>query len=85
MGSLKKSRSKGEKFGLKKELKELRKELGERERAAVKEILTKSGVVLATLTSAAPEGPLRHLPEGHFDLVVIDECSQVPSLFTNTT
>ena len=30
-----------------------------------------------TLTSASSvDGPLKHLPEGHFDLAVIDECSQ---------
>ena len=44
---------------------------------ATKEVLTGTQVVLATLTSASSkDGPLRHLPENHFDLAVIDECSQ---------
>jgi len=34
-------------------------------------------VVLATLTTASPEGPLKQLAEKHFDVTVIDECSQV--------
>lgn len=33
--------------------------------------------MLATLTSATQDGPLKHLPPDHFDMVVIDECSQV--------
>ncbi len=76
LAKLKKSRSKGEQAGLKRDLKELRKELVERERKAVKEILGRAEVVLSTLTSASPDGPLRQVPESHFDLVVIDECSQ---------
>jgi ATP-dependent RNA/DNA helicase IGHMBP2 len=59
------------------ELKELRKELNERERRATKEILGRAEVVLSTLTSASPDGPMRQLPENHFDMTVIDECSQV--------
>jgi len=39
LGKLKKSRSKGERASLSKELRELRKELFEREKAAVKQIL----------------------------------------------
>lgn len=73
---MKKSRSKGEQSGLRREIKELRKELHERERKAVKEILRHSEVVLSTLTSASVEGPLRHVKERHFDITVIDECSQ---------
>jgi ATP-dependent RNA/DNA helicase IGHMBP2 len=34
-------------------------------------------VILCTLTSATDDGPLRLLPPNHFDIVVIDECSQV--------
>ena len=34
-------------------------------------------VVLATLTSSSNvDGALKNLPEAHFDLAVIDECSQ---------
>ncbi|XP_059090373.1 DNA-binding protein SMUBP-2-like [Tigriopus californicus] len=73
---MKKSRSKGEQSGLRREIKELRKELHERERNAVKEILRHSEVVLSTLTSASVEGPLRHVKERHFNITVIDECSQ---------
>ena len=58
-------------------MRELQKELRERERKAMREILTGADVVLATLTSASGDGPLKHVPENHFDLTVIDECSQV--------
>jgi ATP-dependent RNA/DNA helicase IGHMBP2 len=34
-------------------------------------------VILCTLTSAIDDSPLKLLPFNHFDLVVIDECSQV--------
>jgi superfamily II DNA or RNA helicase len=34
-------------------------------------------VILCTLTSATDDGPLKLLSPNHFDLVVIDECSQV--------
>jgi superfamily II DNA or RNA helicase len=34
-------------------------------------------VILCTLTSATDDGSLKLLPPNHFDLVVIDECSQV--------
>ena len=73
---IKKSRSKGETFGLRREIKELKKELHERERNAIKEILKRADVVLSTLTSASRDGPLKHLPRDHFDVTVIDECSQ---------
>lgn len=59
------------------ELKTLRKELRQRSDAAVKQILKSADVILSTLTSATDEGPLRILDEMHFDVVVIDECSQV--------
>eukprot|EP00095_Tigriopus_kingsejongensis_P010403 maker-scaffold1716_size30199-snap-gene-0.9 protein:Tk10403 transcript:maker-scaffold1716_size30199-snap-gene-0.9-mRNA-1 annotation:"dna-binding protein smubp-2" len=77
---IKKSRSKGEQSGLRREIKELRKELHDRERSAMKEILKQTEVVLGTLTSASPDGPLKHLPENHFDITVIDECSQALEL-----
>ena len=62
------------------ELRELRKELRERERQAVRDILKGARVVLSTLTSATTgDGALKHLQttEGvPFDVAVIDECSQ---------
>ena len=74
LGKMKKGKGSA---GLRNEVKELRKELRERERNAIKEILQNAQVVLSTLTSAnAIDGPLRNLPENHFDVVVIDECSQ---------
>ncbi|XP_033743821.1 DNA-binding protein SMUBP-2-like [Pecten maximus] len=73
---MKRTRDKGEKHTLRGEMKFLRKELAQREQAATKEILKRADVVLATLTSASPEGPLKFLDEKHFNLTVIDECSQ---------
>nr|KAF6465511.1 immunoglobulin mu DNA binding protein 2 [Rousettus aegyptiacus] len=40
------------------------------------ESLTAADVVLATNTGASDDGPLKLLPDGYFDIVVIDECSQ---------
>ena len=37
-------------------------------------------VILCTLTSATDDGSLKLLPPNHFDLVVIDECSQVHNI-----
>lgn len=65
------------KAGIGSEIKSLRTELRERETKAIKETLSHANVVLATLTSATQDGPLKHLPADHFDYVVIDECSQV--------
>ena len=77
LAKLKKTRSKGERQHLKTEMKHLRKELSDRESRAMKETLSKAEVVLVTLTSASStDGPLRHVPKGHFDVAVIDECSQ---------
>jgi len=67
---------KGEARQLRGEVKELRKELKQREKKALKEILSRAEVVLGTLTSSSPDSPLKHLPEKHFQLTVIDECSQ---------
>ena len=77
LAKMKKSRG-GKGFApLRNELKLLKKELRERETKAIKHILTSADVVLATLTSAAPwDGPLKHLQDDHFDVTVIDECSQ---------
>lgn len=58
------------------ELKNLRKELHQRESRALKEVLQGSDVVLSTLVTSSDAGPLKHLPDDHFHCVVIDECSQ---------
>ncbi|XP_069480230.1 DNA-binding protein SMUBP-2 [Ambystoma mexicanum] len=72
----KKARDKGERSRLRTEIKTLRKELKCREESAMMEILTRAKVILATNTGASNDGPLKLLPENHFDLVVIDECAQ---------
>ncbi|CAL1546219.1 unnamed protein product [Lymnaea stagnalis] len=76
LAKLKKARNHGEKRALRDEMKVLRKEATQREEAASRDILSRADVVLVTLTSATNDGPLKHLKEDHFDLVVIDECSQ---------
>ncbi|KAI8782193.1 DNA-binding protein SMUBP-2 [Biomphalaria glabrata] len=50
----------------------------EKEEAAAEYLMPKADVVLATLTSASRDGkgPMNYLADDHFDLVVIDECSQ---------
>nr|XP_020826557.1 DNA-binding protein SMUBP-2 isoform X2 [Phascolarctos cinereus] len=58
------------------ELKLLRKELREREEAAMLGSLSRADVILATNTGASPDGPLKLLPDSYFDVVVIDECAQ---------
>ncbi|NWW24579.1 SMBP2 protein, partial [Falcunculus frontatus] len=72
----KKAQDKGERSHLLGEIKTLRKELKEREEAAMAAALSQASVVLATNTGASSDGPLKLLPETHFDLVVIDECAQ---------
>ncbi|XP_039391587.1 DNA-binding protein SMUBP-2 isoform X2 [Mauremys reevesii] len=72
----KKTQDNGERSHFRNEIKALRKELKEREETAMTEILTRANVVLATNTGASSDGPLKLLPENHFDLVVIDECAQ---------
>ena len=47
-----------------------------RETKLVRQVVMGSDVILTTLTSSSNEGPLKHLPPEHLDLVVIDECSQ---------
>uniref|UniRef100_T1J117 DNA helicase n=1 Tax=Strigamia maritima TaxID=126957 RepID=T1J117_STRMM len=54
----------------------LYEELKTWEAKATKELLERTSIVLATLTSAHVDGPLKHVLMEHFDLVVIDECSQ---------
>ena len=58
-------------------MKQLRREVRQREEAATRDILSRADVVLVTLTSASPDSPLKLLDEDHFELVVVDECSQV--------
>ncbi|XP_063800420.1 DNA-binding protein SMUBP-2 isoform X2 [Pseudophryne corroboree] len=65
-----------EKSSFKSEIKALRKELKEREEAAMIETLKGANVILATNTGASRDGPLKLLPDNYFDLVVIDECAQ---------
>ncbi|NXA49312.1 SMBP2 protein, partial [Nothocercus julius] len=72
----KKTQDKGERSHFLSEIKVLRKELKEREEAAMTAALTHASVILATNTGASSEGPLRLLPETHFDVVVLDECAQ---------
>ncbi|XP_019329893.1 PREDICTED: DNA-binding protein SMUBP-2 [Aptenodytes forsteri] len=72
----KKAQDKGERSHFLSEIKALRKELKEREETAMAAALTRASVVLATNTGASSDGPLKLLPENHFDLVVIDECAQ---------
>ncbi|KFQ95864.1 DNA-binding protein SMUBP-2, partial [Nipponia nippon] len=72
----KKAQDKGERSHFLSEIKALRKELKEREETAMAAALTHASVVLATNTGASSDGPLKLLPENHFDLVVIDECAQ---------
>ncbi|XP_069713281.1 DNA-binding protein SMUBP-2 [Phaenicophaeus curvirostris] len=72
----KKAQDKGERSHYLSEIKVLRKELREREETAMVAALTHASVVLSTNTGASSDGPLKLLPENHFDLVVIDECAQ---------
>ncbi|NXX24941.1 SMBP2 protein, partial [Nicator chloris] len=72
----KKAQDKGERSHFLGEIRTLRKELKEREEAAMAAALSQASVVLATNTGASSDGPLKLLPETHFDLVVIDECAQ---------
>ncbi|XP_004441185.1 PREDICTED: DNA-binding protein SMUBP-2 [Ceratotherium simum simum] len=72
----KKTQDKREKSNFRNEIKLLRKELKEREEAAMLESLTSADVVLATNTGASSDGPLKLLPDSYFDVMVIDECAQ---------
>ncbi|NWV41948.1 SMBP2 protein, partial [Grantiella picta] len=72
----KKAQDKGERSHFLGEIKTLRKELKEREEAAMAAALSQASIVLATNTGASSDGPLKLLPESYFDLVVIDECAQ---------
>nr|XP_020739711.1 DNA-binding protein SMUBP-2 [Odocoileus virginianus texanus] len=71
-----KTQDKREKSNFRDEIKLLRKELKDREEAAMLESLAAASVILSTNTGASADGPLKLLPDGHFDVVVIDECAQ---------
>ncbi|KFM70475.1 DNA-binding protein SMUBP-2, partial [Stegodyphus mimosarum] len=58
------------------ENKSLLKEIKEREKSIVKQVLKNVDIVLSTLTSASDDGPLKHIDKDHFDICFIDECSQ---------
>ncbi|NWR49136.1 SMBP2 protein, partial [Regulus satrapa] len=73
---IKKAQGKGERNHFLGEIKTLRKELKEREETAMAAALNQASIILATNTGASSDGPLKLLPETHFDLVVIDECAQ---------
>ena len=60
------------------------KELRDREAKTIAEVLGSAQVILGTTTVVSPDGPLRHLPDAHFDVAVIDEAAQAlePSCWT---
>ena len=72
----KKSSSKGERESQRRELRELRQELYNRENKSIKQVLESANCVFSTINTAHVDGVLKCLPEGHFDLIIIDECSQ---------
>lgn len=73
---MKACRNSGERNRFRAEIKSLRKELREREEKALKQILLNAEVILSTNVSASNDGPLKHVPRDHFDLVIIDEAAQ---------
>ncbi|MBN3311638.1 SMBP2 protein, partial [Atractosteus spatula] len=73
---MKKAHEKSSQSHLRGEMKELRRELKQREETAITQILQGADVVLATNTGASDDGPLKFLAGDHFDLAVIDECAQ---------
>ncbi|XP_071481045.1 DNA-binding protein SMUBP-2-like [Diadema antillarum] len=76
LSQMRKTKDKDERYRLRDDVRFLRKDLKSREQRAIRDILTAADVVLATNTSASASGPLGVLDQGHFDLVVIDECAQ---------
>ncbi|GLG93079.1 Regulator of nonsense transcripts 1 homolog [Gryllus bimaculatus] len=66
----------GAKAYLRHEIRELKKEYYRRQYKALQELLKRASVVLTTLTSASEDGDLRNVTYEHFDVVIIDECSQ---------
>ena len=73
----KSSTDRNEREYIKKEIRNLRKDIRIYEEKASREAMQSVNVILCTLTSATDDGPLRLLKSNHFDIVVIDECSQV--------
>ena len=57
---------------LKSKLNETKKVLG----ALIIKELEKADVVLGTLVTCSQGGPLKHLPDDHFKVTMVDECSQ---------
>jgi len=74
---LRQTHDQGERRRIHSDIKSLRRELRQRESSAVGNIIRRASVVLSTLTTAADDGPLSALDQHKFDVVVIDECSQV--------
>jgi ATP-dependent RNA/DNA helicase IGHMBP2 len=72
----KNSTQRGEREPLKREMRELRKELYQREEKALKNVLESADCILATLTTTHGDGRLKHLKDDQFDILIIDECSQ---------
>ncbi len=62
-----------ERKNLKTEMGELRKELYKRENKAIKEVLQSAECILATLTTCHDDGPLKHLQDDHFDIIIVIE------------
>ncbi|KAG8195271.1 hypothetical protein JTE90_028422 [Oedothorax gibbosus] len=54
----------------------LLKEVKEREKLIVAQVLKNADVILCTLTSGSNDGPLKYVPKDHFNVCFIDECSQ---------
>lgn len=61
------------------ELRDLMKDLKNREKSIVKNVLTSAKIIFSTLVSASREGPLKHIIKDidhKPDILIIDECSQ---------
>jgi hypothetical protein len=58
------------------QLKDLRRELREREARAAAELLGRAQVVCGTTATVFRSGPLRHVAPDHFDVAVVDEAGQ---------
>jgi len=78
---LRQTRDQGERRHIRDDIKSLRRELRQRESSAIGEIIRRATVVLSTLTTASDDGPLNVLDQHKFDVVIIDECSQVCALY----
>lgn len=74
-GRLKFAKNDGDRIRIRSDLRQLRKEFSDRETKAMRSAIENCSIIAATLTSANPGGPLRHVKKP-FDLVIIDECAQ---------